>query len=489
MKNKIIKIISTLMVVLVLISTLAIPSFAASPSFTVTGGTATVGNNVTVNIAISSASNVCGGNFTLEYDSNKLTASSYSVGSILNSYISNCNLNYQSSGNKIRFTFSGSNTLTSNGTILSIVFKTKTSGTAALKLTSYKLYDANGSSISMSVSNGSVKVNDVSAPTSYTVTYNAKGGSVSPSSVTVTSGNSTTLPTPTKSYTITYNANGGSNAPSSQSVSLTCKGWSTSSSATSASYSCGSSYKPTSAVTLYAVWNSSVSTNLKTGTPAKSGYTFLGWSKSSNATSSSYDPGDTITLTSNTTLYAVWKKNPTTTYTLSYNANGGSVSPKSASVSSGSSVKLPTPTKTYVFKYDANGGSNAPSSQSASLGCKGWSTSSSATSASYSCGSSYKPTSSVTLYAVWEKEMSLTLRSSEPTREGYIFLGWAIDENATTPDFESGENITVTFNSNIDEGAITLYAVWEENTENSSTGYTFWEWLIIIFLFGWIWYI
>lgn len=73
------------------------------------------------------------------------------------------------------------------------------------------------------------------------------------------------------SYTVSYNANGGSGAPSSQTkwkdqtltlsstkptrTGYTFLGWNTSSSATSASYSAGGSYTANSAVTLYAVWS------------------------------------------------------------------------------------------------------------------------------------------------------------------------------------------------------------------------------------------
>ena len=159
-----------------------------------------------------------------------------------------------------------------------------------------------------------------STTTTYKVAYNANGGSVSPSSTVVNAGSYTTLPTPSKSWKITYNANNGSGAPSAQTVSLTCKGWSTSSSATSASYSCGSSYKPTKAITLYAVWPTSVNVTLKSGTPTRSGYKFLGWSTSSSATSASYSPGESVSLKGNATLYAVWKKVETTstpTFTLS----------------------------------------------------------------------------------------------------------------------------------------------------------------------------
>lgn len=44
--------------------------------------------------------------------------------------------------------------------------------------------------------------------------------------------------------------------------------------------------------------------------PTRSGYTFMGWSTSSAATTVSYDPGDTISVgyNSSRTLYAVWQQ-------------------------------------------------------------------------------------------------------------------------------------------------------------------------------------
>ena len=88
------------------------------------------------------------------------------------------------------------------------------------------------------------------------------------------------------SYTLSYNANGGSGAPSAQTGSNT---------ATSPSYT-------------FTVSNTA---------PTRTGYTFLGWSTSSSATAASYSGGSSITVTSSgtTTLYAVWKINTyTVTY-------------------------------------------------------------------------------------------------------------------------------------------------------------------------------
>lgn len=324
-----------------------------------------------------------------------------------------------------------------------------------LSLTSGTTYYIKAFAYSSKTGTYSFKVTK-NTPASYTVSFNANGGSVSPTSVIVTAGNSATLPTPAKKYTLSYNANNGSGAPSSQSVSVSCKGWSTSNTASSASYSCGSSYKPTTNITLYAVWYSNGSATISSTKPTRSGYTFLGWSTSSSASSASYSSGSSISISSNTTLYAVWKKNPTTSYTVNYNANGGSVSPSSATVTAGNSVTLPMPSKTATITYNANGGSGAPSSQNVSLSCSGWSTSSTASSASYSCGSSYKPTANTTLYAVWGKGTT-TLSSTKPTRAGYTFLGWANDKNATSAEFQSGTKVSLKDN-------VTIYAIWKADT-------------------------
>lgn len=150
------------------------------------------------------------------------------------------------------------------------------------------------------------------------------------------------------SWTVSYSANGGSGAPSSQTK-----------------------------------WNG---TNLKLSTtkPTRTGYSFLGWSTSSTATSpnSAYDPGDTYTANSALKLYAVWKAN---TYTIAYNANGGTGAPSSQTKTYGQTLTLSS-TKPTRTNYDF----------------KGWATSNSATTAAYQAGGSYTANSAATLYAVWE---------------------------------------------------------------------------------------
>ena len=216
---------------------------------------------------------------------------------------------------------------------------------------------------------------------SFTGTYSISGNGSATKSVTVTfknyeedwQGNVTKSATKTvsfnvdvpawTSYTVSYNANGGSGAPTSQTKwkdqtltlsstkptksGYTFIGWGTSTTDTTADYNAGGSYTSNASVTLYAIWsktitltynanggsgapssqsatvyNATTSYNftLSSGKPSKTGYTFLGWSTSSTATSSSYSAGGSITLSNASTLYAVWSENKLTINYYSNNA-------------------------------------------------------------------------------------------------------------------------------------------------------------------------
>ena len=116
--------------------------------------------------------------------------------------------------------------------------------------------------------------------------------------------------------------------------------------------------------------------------PTRTGYIFKGWSASQTATSASWSAGGSYTKNDPIILYAVWEA---VTYTVSYNANGGFGAPESQIKTHGRDLTLSTvvPTRTnYTFK--------------------GWSTSASATSATYSAGGTYSTDEAITLYAVWE---------------------------------------------------------------------------------------
>lgn len=107
-------------------------------------------------------------------------------------------------------------------------------------------------------------------------------------------------------YTLSYNANGGSGAPSSQRV------------------------------------KANTGFYLSSTKPTRSGYTFLGWSINKNATSASYSAGAGVRISSNITLYAVWKKNATV------NPTGVSLNYTSCIMNAGNTKQL------YATVYPTN---------------------------------------------------------------------------------------------------------------------------------------
>lgn len=86
-----------------------------------------------------------------------------------------------------------------------------------------------------------------------------------------------------------------------------------------------------------------VSFTLPSGIPTKAGYTFGGWATSEGG-AASYSAGASISVTGDTTLYAVWYA---ATYTVTFDAQGGTVSPTKQTVTAGQVYgELPTPTRT-----------------------------------------------------------------------------------------------------------------------------------------------
>ena len=228
----------------------------------------------------------------------------------------------------------------------------------------------------------------------------------------------------TATYSVSYNANGGTGAPSSQSktpgtaltlsttkptrTGYTFVGWATISSATTASYTAGSTYTTDASVTLYAVWKQItyiISYDLCGGTgdiaeqtkahgtdikittvvPLQNGYTFDGWNTAVDGSGVSYSPGSIYSENNYLTLYAQWSP------------------------------------ITYTIKYDANGGNNPPSEQIKTYG------------------------------------VDIAISEICPSRDGYTFLGWNTEKEADTATYLSGNEFS------LDEN-VTLYAIWSENT-------------------------
>lgn len=83
-----------------------------------------------------------------------------------------------------------------------------------------------------------------------------------------------------------------------------------------------------------------------------------------------------------------------------------------------------TPTVKHTLTYDANGGSGAPSRQTETV-------------------------------VAWDDPHYFTVSYTEPSRDGYIFLGWSTSSTASTASYKGGSSIGVS-------GQTTLYAVWEK---------------------------
>lgn len=232
-----------------------------------------------------------------------------------------------------------------------------------------------------------------------------------------------------ETHTLTYDANGGTGAPASETQTYsvlsptsftvsstqptktghTFSGWS-STAGGSVEYTAGDSIPASADKTLYAVWQINtyqVSFNANGGTgapaaqtktygvdltlsstvPTRTGYNFLGWAESSSATVAAYAAGGTYTKNQAKTLYAVWQLK---TYTVSYNANGGTGAPANQTKTHGQTLKLSsqTPTKT---------GSRF----------RGWGLAADATAIAYEAGDDYTNNAAITLYAVWvDSELS-----------------------------------------------------------------------------------
>lgn len=59
---------------------------------------------------------------------------------------------------------------------------------------------------------------------------------------------------------------------------------------------------------MYAVWNGSENKVLSSVKPTREGYEFLGWATNSSATRADFQAGSTVSVSGNSTLYAVWKE-------------------------------------------------------------------------------------------------------------------------------------------------------------------------------------
>jgi uncharacterized repeat protein (TIGR02543 family) len=215
-----------------------------------------------------------------------------------------------------------------------------------------------------------------------------------------------TVSVPAKtSYTVSYNANGGTGAPSSQTK-----------------------------------WHGTTLT-LTDDKPTRTGYSFQGWALSdaeADAGDWYYQAGGSCGKNEDLILYAVWKAN---TYSVTYNANGGTGAPSSQTKTYGVTLKLSATVPTrgnYNFK--------------------GWATSATATTATYAAGANYTANAKVTLYAVWElayvrpriTNLTVTRVSYDGTTEQWV-------------DSDNGTSVRIKFEWETDQEVDGVTIEWESN--------------------------
>ena len=167
--------------------------------------------------------------------------------------------------------------------------------------------------------------------------------------------------------------------------------------------------------------------------------------------------------------------------------------------------ETPTPT-TYTVKYDANGGTGAPSNQTKKQGesltistakptktgytFTSWNTKKDGTGTKYDIGASYTVDADLTLYAQYKentvtytvkydanggenapkeqtktKGKELVLSTTVPTKEGYIFVNWNTKKDGTGSAYAAGGK----YSSNAN---IILYAQYEKELNEDEVQYT-----------------
>lgn len=218
-----------------------------------------------------------------------------------------------------------------------------------------------------SYNRGSTATLTATAKTGYTFSQWNDGEKTNPRNITVTGDATYTAQFTENKYTIAFNGNGSTGGSMS---SLTNVG-----------------YDDSKALTANAF--------------TKTGYTFNGWNTKADGSGTSYADKATVSKLTNkngatVTLYAKWKAN---SYTINFNANGGS----------GSMSDL-------AMTYDTAKNLTANSFTRTGYDFLGWSTSNTATTAKYVDKASVKnlaTSGTVTLYAIWKVQTyTITVKSN-----------------------------------------------------------------------------
>ena len=301
----------------------------------------------------------------------------------------------------------------------------------------------------------------------YTTSFNANGGSTPKTSGKVTKSKSVTmgktygsLPTTSRkgySFSGWFTAKSGGTQITSSSTVASAKNMTLYAHWTAKTYTVklkpqSGSVSPTSFTVTYAKKYAGLPS------PTRAGYSFLGWYTKSSGGSRVYS-STTVKITGTQTLYAHWKAK---SYTISFNANGGSTPKLSSKVKKSKSV---TTGKTF---------GTLPSTSRTGYTFAGWYTDPVAGS-KITASTKMSLAKSTTLYAHWTAKKyqvkfnaqlgsvpvsSMTVSYGQlygdlpiPTRDGYQFLGWFTKASG-------GTQITGDMTAKI-TATQTLYAQWQ----------------------------
>lgn len=437
-------------------------------------------------------------------------------------------------------------------------------------------YNLNGGSVSGNPSSYNIETATFTLKnptrTGYTFTgWTGSNGTTAQTSVSIAKGStgnkSYTANWRANTYTVAYNANGGSGTTASSShtygvaktltanaftrTGYTFKGWNTKADGSGTSYTNSQSVSNLTStngatVTLYAQWTANTytynivyksSTGKSLGTSTVAGTFGSSKSVSAPAKTGYTTPSAQTVVFDSTSAKTITFTYPVVNYTISYNLNGGSVSgnPSSYNIES-STITLKNPSKTgntftgwtgsngttaqtsvsipsgstgnksytanwrvnsYTATFNGNGGSagtsitkpygsqlgTLPTSSRTGYTFRGWFTA--ASGGTQITATTTMPASNVTYYAQWTANtytvnynanggtgttassshtygVAKALTSNGFSRTGYTFLGWSTSPSATTATYTNGQSVSNLSSTN--GGTVTLYAVWKVNS-------------------------
>ena len=277
----------------------------------------------------------------------------------------------------------------------------------------------------------------------FTVSFNAAGGTGAPENQVKTENVDLTLSAavPTRSFTLTLSGEGNNQKIT---VSAAFTGWNTAEDGSGTAYAAGGTYTANADVTLYAQWTYGTAGELPAA--EKEGFAFDGWF---TAQEGGQQVLATTTVSADQTLYPHFTKLPST-FTVSFNAAGGTGAPENQVKTENVDLTLSTAVPTRSHKLTLSSGEGDDQVRTIDAAFTGWNTAEDGSGTAYSAGGTYTENADVTLYAQWTFGTAGELPNL--TKEGFDFAGWFTEK-------EGGEKAEAATEVSSD---LTLYARFTE---------------------------